>query len=81
MLATTLRKHTARRAVHTAVNVAKIGGSMRDNVNRCYMSDNLPAVGTSRVVQGGHDATYHRQPSKENKRPFSHSEPSKLRNV
>ena len=46
MLAAILHKHTARRAVHTAVNVAKIGGSMRDNVNRCYMSDNLPAVGS-----------------------------------
>ena len=44
MLASILHKHTARRAVHTAVNVAKIGGSMRDNGNRCYISDNLPAV-------------------------------------
>ena len=47
MLATILHKHTARRVVHTAVNVANSGGSMRNNgksLLHVYMSDNLPAV-------------------------------------
>ena len=36
----------------TAVNVAKIGGSVCDNGNRCYMSDNLQAVDCSAWKNG-----------------------------
>ena len=50
MLAGILHKHTARCVLHTAVNVAKIGGSMRNNENRCYTSENLPAVAAFKKV-------------------------------
>ena len=39
-------KHTARRAVHSAVEVVKVGVVLQCNVNRSYSSDFLPAVVT-----------------------------------
>ena len=44
-------KHTARRAVHSAVEVVKVGVVLRCNVNRTYSSDFLPAVDMSNFYE------------------------------